>query len=648
MKKSDKFYPSADFQKQAYAGSFAEYQDLAKFVADNPEKFWSELADEYIDWFSAYESVLNSDEAPFYRWFDGGKLNASHLCVDRHLGKNGKHTALIWEAENGEVRKYSYEDLSKEVFRFARILKTEFGIKKGDRVVLYLPMIPEAIFAMLACARIGAIHAVVFGGFSAEVLGERIADTGAKLVITADGAFRHGKPYLLKPTVDKALKNLEQKKPKTLVIEHNHEPIDWIDNQDFSYGELNKKTSVRYLKPEVMDSEDVLFILHTSGSTGKPKGIVHSTAGYMLWAQYTSKMVFDLHDEDIFWCTADIGWITGHTYLVYGPLALGRTIVMYEGVLTYPDTGRPWRIIENHKVNAFYTAPTAIRMLHKDGADEPEKYDLSSLKVLGTVGEPIDPESWKWYYEKVGKNRCPIVDTWWQTETGGHLVSPLPGATPIKPGSATFPLPGIESEILDEKGHPVDLGQKGLLCITKPWPAMFRNVWNDPDRYKSTYFSIVKNGVPVYFSGDGAYVDKEGYTFVTGRVDDVINISGHRVGTAEVESVISSHPFVAEVAIVSRLDHLRGEQIVAFVILEADLETNILLTEINLLLKKDIGAIIKVERIIITSELPKTRSGKILRRLLRSIVRGEVSKVDISTIDNPEIVKAIESRLQGD
>ena len=359
-------------------------------------------------------------------------------------------------------------------------------------------------------------------------------------------------------------------------------------------------------------------------------------------------MVFDLHDEDIFWCTADIGWITGHTYLVYGPLALGRTIVMYEGVLTYPDTGRPWRIIENHKVNAFYTAPTAIRMLHKDGADEPEKYDLSSLKVLGTVGEPIDPESWKWYYEKVGKNRCPIVDTWWQTETGGHLVSPLPGATPTKPGSATFPLPGIESEILDEKGHPVDLGQKGLLCITKPWPAMFRNVWNDPDRYKSTYFSIVKNGVPVYFSGDGAYVDKEGYTFVTGRVDDVINISGHRVGTAEVESVISSHPFVAEVAIVSRLDHLRGEQIVAFVILEADLETNILLTEINLLLKKDIGAIIKVERIIITSELPKTRSGKILRRLLRSIVRGEVSKVDISTIDNPEIVKAIESRLQGD
>lgn len=640
----DVFPPNTQLQNQAYIRSLDDYWRLAEQAGSNPEAYWSSLADEFIDWFTPYRSVLDESQAPVYRWFDGGTLNVSYLCVDRHLEKRGDQTALIWEGESGETRSYTYKDIFEHVDKLAYLLRYEFGITKGDRVVLYMPMIPEAVFAMLACARLGAPHVVVFGGFSAEVLAERIDDTEAKLVITADGASRHGRPYLLKLTVDTALE-ASSVQPKVLVVEHNHETIPRTEGRDYRYGELLKRASKSQVEPEPMASEDPLFILHTSGSTGKPKGIVHSTAGYLLWAQYTTRNVFDLHDDDVFWCTADIGWITGHTYTVYGPLALGQTTMLYEGTPTYPDAGRFWKNIEKHGVTQFYTAPTAIRMLHKDGANEPAKYNLSSLKVLGTVGEPINPEAWRWYYEVIGGGRCPIVDTWWQTETGGHMISPLPGATPTKPGSATLPLPGIHAEVLDEHGEPVETGKKGLLCITKPWPSMLRTVWNGSGRYKETYFAQVKkNGVPVYFSGDGAYRDEDGYIVITGRVDDVINISGHRVGTAEVESIIASHPAVAEVAVVTRPDELRGEQIVAFVVLRPGetRETAELSMEVNKLLKKEISAMITVSTLVIVPGLPKTRSGKILRRILRSLARNEPLTTDISTLENPDIVTTIQ------
>jgi len=643
------FPPNQEFQEHAYIGSLDEYCRLAQHAEDEPEGFWKSLADEYITWFRPYGSVLNEKKAPFYSWFDGGKLNASYLCLDRHIEPKGEQIALIWEGESGETRKYTYKDIFEHVNKFAYLLRTEFKIAKGDRVVLYIPMIPEAIFAMLACARLGAPHVVVFGGFSAEVLKERIVDTDAKLVITADGASRHGKPYLLKPTVDMALESLE-KQPEVLVVEHNHEQVPWYEARDYWYNELIKKVSSETIEPEQMDSEDPLFILHTSGSTGKPKGIVHSTAGYMLWAQYTTKNVFDLHPGDVFWCTADIGWITGHTYTVYGPLALGQTTMIYEGTPTYPNAGRFWKNIEKHRVSQFYTAPTAIRLLHKDGATEPEKYDLSSLKVLGTVGEPINPEAWLWYYEEVGKKRCPIVDTWWQTETGGHMISPLPGAIPTIPGSATLPLPGIKAEILSEQGESVPDGEKGLLCITRPWPSMLRTVWNAPERYESTYFSTVKkSGKPVYFSGDGAYRDEHGYIVVTGRVDDVINISGHRVGTAEVESVVASHPAIAESAVVSQPDELRGERIVAFVVLNPDEKADepTLTLEVNKLLRKEISAMVNVSELMVVPGLPKTRSGKILRRILRSLARNEPLTADISTLENPTVVAEIQAIITG-
>ena len=641
------FPPNKEFQKHAYIGSLDEYNRLAQHAESNPEEFWKSLADKYITWFRPYDTVLNDSKAPFYCWFDGGRLNASYLCLDRHLEAKGDQTALIWEGESGETRKYTYKDIFVQVNKFAHLLRDEFKIAKGDRVVLYLPMIPEAAFAMLACSRLGAPHVVVFGGFSAEVLKERIVDTDAKLVITADGASRHGKPYLLKPTVDMALEPLE-KQPNVLVVEHNHEQVPWFEARDSWYNELIEKVSTEVIDPEQMDSEDPLFVLHTSGSTGKPKGIVHTSAGYMLWAQYTTKNVFDLHADDVFWCTADIGWITGHTYTVYGPLALGQTTMIYEGTPTYPDTGRFWKNIEKHRVSQFYTAPTAIRLLHKDGSTEPEKYDLSSLKVLGTVGEPINPEAWLWYYEEVGGGRCPIVDTWWQTETGGHMISPLPGAIPTVPGSATLPLPGIKAEILTEHGEPVPDGEKGLLCITRPWPSMLRTIWNAPERYESTYFSTVtKDGKPVYFSGDGAYRDEHGYIVVTGRVDDVINISGHRVGTAEVESVVAGHPAIAETAVVSQPDELRGERIVAFVVLSPNETVSAvnLTQEVNKLLRKEISAMVAVSEIIVVPGLPKTRSGKILRRILRALARKEPLTADVSTLENPDIVATIESIL---
>ena len=635
------YYPHKELFENPEFKNMCEYWEKVEEFEKDYEGTWAKLAREKIDWFEDFTTTLDESNAPFYKWFVGGKLNVSYQCIDRHLEKRKNKAAIIWEGDNGEKRIITYLELYREVNRFANLLKS-LGVKKGDRVVLYMPMIPEAAFAMLACARIGAIHSVVFGGFSAEALKDRIIDAKAKVVITADGAFRKGKPYMLKPTVDKALEGIDFVE-KVLVVERNNEDINWVSGRDVSYNDLivNQPDEC---EPEIMESEDPLFLLYTSGSTGKPKGVQHSQAGYILWAQLTMEWVFDVKDNDTYWCTADIGWITGHTYIVYGPLAAGATTLMFEGVLTYPDAGRGWKMIEEYKVNQFYTAPTAIRLLHKMGPEEPKKYDLSSLRILGTVGEPIDPAAWKWYYEVVGGGRCSIVDTWWQTETGGHMISPLPAATPIKPGSATFPLPGIFAEIIDEEGNKMPPHEKGLLCITKPWPSMIRTIWGDPERFIKSYFSTAKkDGKPVYFSGDGAIYDEDGYIWITGRVDDVINVSGHRLGTAEIEAAIKKHPHVAEVAVVGKPDEIKGESIFAYIVLKNDnlAEEMEIMKEINNIVKEEIGAIAKVDNFAFVPGLPKTRSGKVMRRILRAIAKGEPITQDTSTLEDPKVVEAI-------
>jgi acetyl-CoA synthetase len=644
-----KFYPNRELFKDANIKNFCEYEDLMRWAKEDYEGFWDYFAKEKLDWIEPYDKVLDESEAPFYKWFLGGKINVSAQCIDRHIKKRKNKAAIIFEGDRGDKQIITYLELYRNVNRFANLLKNEFGVKKGDRVVLYMPMIPESAYAMLACARIGAIHSVVFGGFSAEALRDRIEDAQAKVVITADGAFRKGKPYMLKPVVDSALKNGCKSVEKVLVIQRNMEDIIWIEGRDYSYNEIINSQADE-CKPEVMDSEDPLFLLYTSGSTGKPKGVQHSQAGYILWAQMTMEWVFDIKDNDTYWCTADIGWITGHTYIVYGPLASGATTVMFEGVPTYPDAGRAWQMVQEYKINQFYTAPTAIRVLHKLGENEPAKYDLSSLRVLGTVGEPIDPPAWKWYYDVVGGGRCSIVDTWWQTETGGHMISPLPGATPIKPACATFPLPGIMAEVINPDGTAVEAGEQGLLCITKPWPSMIRTIWGDPERFVKSYFGDAKkDGKPVYFSGDGAVVDEEGYITITGRVDDVINVSGHRMGTAEIESAIKKHPHVAEVAVVGRPDELKGESIFAYIVLK-DAEDSLgeeveLIKEINDVIAREIGNIAKADTIVVVDGLPKTRSGKVMRRILRSIAKGEPITQDISTLEDPTIVSKIENAV---
>ncbi len=636
------YYPNKGLFKNPAFKNMCEYNDKVREFEKDFEGTWAKLAREKINWFRLFDKTLDESDAPFYKWFTGGKLNVSYQCIDRHLQKRKNKAAIIWEGDNGEKRVITYLELYKEVNRFANLLKS-LGVKKGERVVIYMPMIPEAAFAMLACARIGAIHSVVFGGFSAEALKDRILDAEAKIVITADGAYRKGSPYMLKPTVDKALENINIVE-KVLVVERNHEDISWVENRDLSYNDLIQNQPSE-CEPEIMDSEDPLFLLYTSGSTGKPKGVQHSQAGYILWAQLTMEWVFDIKENDTYWCTADIGWITGHTYIVYGPLAAGATTIMFEGVPTYPDAGRAWKMIEDYRVNQFYTAPTAIRLLHKLDPEAPKRYDLNSLRILGTVGEPIDPAAWKWYYEVVGNNKCSIVDTWWQTETGGHMITPLPAATPIKPGSATFPLPGIFAEIIDENGNRMPQNEKGLLCITKPWPSMIRTIWKDPERFVKSYFSTAKkDGKPVYFSGDGAIYDKEGYIWITGRVDDVINVSGHRLGTAEIEAAIQNHPHVAEVAVVGRPDEIKGESIFAYIVLKEDenlAEELELMKDINELIKKEIGSIAKVDSFAFVPGLPKTRSGKIMRRLLRAIAKGEEITQDTSTLENPVIVEEI-------
>jgi len=644
------FQPNVEFAKNANIGSMDEYKALQNKAIENYEGFWGDYAKEKLDWIEPFTDVLDESNAPFVKWFDGGKLNVSTQCIDRHLDSRKNKAAIIFEGDRGDVQTITYLDLYKNVNRFANLLKEDFGVQKGDRVVIYMPMIPEAAYAMLACARIGAIHSIVFGGFSSEALKDRIEDAEAKVVITADGAYRKEKPYMLKPVVDAAIDDNSPVK-KVLVVERNHEDVTWKEGRDYSYNELIKNKST-HCKAEVMDSEDPLFLLYTSGSTGKPKGVQHNSAGYILWAQMTMEWVFDVKENDTYWCTADVGWITGHTYIVYGPLAMGATTVMFEGVITHPDAGRPWAMVENHRINQFYTAPTAIRVLHKMGEDEPKKYDLSSLKVLGTVGEPIDPPAWKWYYEEVGSSKCAIVDTYWQTETGGHIVSPLPGATPIKPACATLPLPGIIAEILDPAtGEKTEVGETGYMCITRPWPAQIRGVWGDEERYKKSYYGdVTKDGKAVYFTGDGARYDEDGYITITGRTDDVINVSGHRMGTAEVEAAIKKHANVAEVAVVGKPHELKGEGIFAYVVLKSDDGVADEVEEIkaiNSVIKKEIGNIAICDDMVFAPGLPKTRSGKIMRRILRSIAKGEAITQDISTLEDPSIVAKIETMVKG-
>lgn len=655
MTNENLYFPNEEFAKNANVKGMEQYQALQKKAHQDYEGFWGDFAREKIEWFKPFDTVLDESNAPFYKWFDGGEMNVSYQCIDRHLKTRKNKTAIIFEGDNGDKRTISYLQLSHEVNRASNMLKDIFHIEKGDRVVLYMPMIPESAIMMLACARIGAIHSVVFGGFSAEALRDRIEDAQAKLVITADGAYRKGKPYMLKNVVDEALQSRCECVQKVCVVERNNEDITWVAGRDYSYNELIKSQSSR-CEPTPMGSEEPLFLLYTSGSTGKPKGVQHSSAGYILWAQMTMEWVFDLKENDTYWCTADVGWITGHTYIVYGPLSAGATTVMFEGVPTYPDAGRCWAMVEEYQINQFYTAPTAIRLLHKTGEHEPEKYDLSSLRVLGTVGEPIDPMAWNWYFEKIGSSKCSIVDTYWQTETGGHVISPIAGVTPIRPACATLPLPGIMAEVIDVDGEPMPFGEKGFACITKPWPSMIRNIWGDPERFVKSYFGdCKKDGKPVYFTGDGAMVDEDGYITITGRVDDVINVSGHRIGTAEIESAVKKHPNVAAVAVVGKPHEIKGEGIFAYVVLKSvpmehkdevadEAET---MKEINKVLKKEIGAIALCDAIAFVPDLPKTRSGKIMRRILRSIAKGEAITQDTSTLEDPSIVTTIENIVNG-
>jgi len=627
----------ASSSDRAHINGMAEYEALCAQFNDDFTGTWKRLARSNLFWQHPFTRVLDERRAPFYRWFDDGMLNVSENCLDRHLHDgHGERTAIIWEGEDGTVRRISYRTLLDDVCRAANGLRA-LGIKCGDRVVIYMPMIPEAAVAMLACARIGATHSVVFGAFSAHALRDRIEDTGAKLVITADGGRRRGAVHALKPNVDDALAEGCASVERVLVVKHSHNEVAWDDARDLDWHRhLNQQSSA--CEAELLEAEHPLFILYTSGSTGKPKGIVHSTAGYLLWAQLTMQWSFDFHaDSDVFWCTADIGWITGHTYSIYGPLACGGTTMMYEGVPTFPDAGRIWKICEDHGVSIFYTAPTAIRALIKAGDQWPERHDLSGLRVLGTVGEPINPEAWMWYHDTIGGGRCPIVDTWWQTETGGHMITPLPFATTLKPGSATKPLPGIFAQVLDSKGETITDGG-GLLALTKPWPSMLRGIWGDDQRYVDTYWHHF-NG-QYYFAGDGARIDSDGDFWIMGRVDDVLNVSGHRLGTMEVESALVSHPAVAEAAVVGRPDAIKGESIFAFVVLKQQGDVALKATLCNHV-AHEIGPIAKPDTIRFANSLPKTRSGKIMRRLLRDIAADKTIHQDVSTLEDTNVVEQL-------
>jgi acetyl-CoA synthetase len=643
------FSPSLDFVQQANLQGWPDYQKWTQAFENDFEGTWRQLALEHLVWKKPFQSVLNETQAPFFKWFEDGVLNASYNCLDRHVAQGrGKKIALTFESDDGQVKQVSYQELLSLVSQLANGLRQQ-GIKKGDRVIIYLPMSVECVAAVQACARIGAIHSVVFAGFSAKSLRDRIIDIGANLIITADGQYRGGKNIPLKPVVDEALTDSQTLcVKKVIVYQRTQDPIIWFNHRDIWLHELinNQPT---FCEPEWVEAEHPLFVLYTSGSTGTPKGIQHSTGGYLLWTTLMMKWVFDLKTTDQFWCTADIGWITGHSFVCYGPLSAGASEVIFEGIPTYPDASRFWRMIEKHQVTTFYSSPTAIRSLVKassqDPSAHPQHFNMPSLRLLACAGEPISPETWLWFYEHVGKSRCPIMDTFWQTETGGPMISPLPGVTDLIPGSCTLPLPGIMAAIVDETGSELPKGQGGLLVVKRPWPSMIRNIWNNPDRFKNGYFPADLGG-KLYLAGDGAIQDqKTGYFRITGRIDDVLNVSGHRIGTMEIESSLVSNSKIAEAAVVGCPDEVTGEAIVAFVVLKGSYppehQQKDLEKELKAWVAKQLGAIFKLKEIRFGEALPKTRSGKIMRRLLRSIARGEPITQDISTLENPQVLEQL-------
>lgn len=630
------FNPSPEFSRKAYIKNLEEYRNIYESSVKDPASFWEELADQ-LSWYKKWKNVYSWDpDKVICKWFEGGKLNASYNCLDRHLSTRGKKIAIIWEGDGGDTATYTYEQLYDEVCKFANVLKKR-GIKKGDRVAIYLPMIPQLVISMLACARIGAIHNVVFAGFSADALHERVNDSACKMVITADASFRAGKTIPLKENVDRALadNNVES----VIVYDRAGTNITMKKGRDLWWHDEIKNAGSD-CEPEEMDAEDPLYILYTSGSTGKPKGVLHTTGGYLLYVLQTFKWIFDYRDEDIFYCTADIGWVTGHSYIVYGPLAAGATEVMFEGVPNYPKPDRFWELVEKYSVTIFYTAPTAIRALERSGDQWPKGRDLSSLRLLGTVGEPINPEAWMWYHNLIGNKRCPIVDTWWQTETGGVLITPLPGATPLKPGSATFPFPGIEPMVVKPDGTMAAVNEGGQLVIKKPWPGMMRTVYGNHERFKEKYFTAFPG---LYQTGDSARKDEDGYYWIMGRIDDVIKVSGHRLGTAEIESSLVSNPSVSEAAVVGYPHDIKGEAIYAFTTLKEGIEKSVeLKAELVEHVRKTIGPIAKPEKLQFADSLPKTRSGKIMRRILRKIAAGDVNDLgDTSTLADPSVVDVL-------
>ena len=635
LQESRMFPPPKGFAEAARIKSFDEYERLYAEAAADPEAFWAKQAED-LHWFKKWDTVLEWNE-PFAKWFVGGKLNIAYNCLDRHLETSRKNkAAIIWEGETGEIKTITYLQLHQEVSRFANVLKA-LGVETGDRIALYMPLVPALAVAMLACARIGATHTVIFGGFSADAIRDRVNDGQCKLIVTADGGYRRGSEIRLKDIVDEAAANCPTVK-HVVVYQRTGSKISMKPGRDHWWHELTKTVGAE-CPAEPLDSEHPLYILYTSGTTGKPKGILHTTGGYLTQVAYTTKLVFDLKDNDIYWCTADIGWVTGHSYVVYGPLACGATVFMYEGAPNHPAQDRFWDMIERHKINILYTAPTAIRAFIKWGEQYPLKHDLSSLRLLGTVGEPINPEAWMWYHEVIGKGRCPIVDTWWQTETGAIMISPLPGATPTVPGTATRPLPGIIIDIVTKAGVSVGENEGGYLVIKYPWPSMLRTLWGDDDRYKEAYWSEIPHN---YFAGDGARRDKFGYYWIMGRVDDVINVSGHRLGTAEVESALVSHEAVAEAAVVGRPHDLKGQAISAFVTLEGGRKGgDELKDELRAHVAKEIGALAKPDDIRFTDALPKTRSGKIMRRLLREIAAGGAVAGDVTTLEDFSVLEKL-------
>lgn len=630
-----KFNPKKSFSKNAYIKSFSQYKRAYEKSIKAPEKFWAKIAEELF-WFKKWNKVLKW-KAPHSKWFAGGKINVTYNCLDRNVANHRKNkVALFFEGEPGDTKSLTYHQLYIEVNKFANVLK-KLGVKKGDRVCIYLPMIPEAVISMLACARIGAVHSVIFGGFSSQALVDRITDAEASMVITADGANRRGTIVHLKKNVDEAIPKCPSVK-NVIVVRRCNCDYNWNEFMDKWYHEEMEGAN-EYCAPEKLDSEHPLFILYTSGTTGKPKGILHTTGGYSVQTYITTKYIFDIKDDDVFWCTADVGWVTGHSYVVYGPLQNGATVLLYEGAPNHPHPDRFWQLIDKYKVTIFYTAPTAIRAFIKWGNHWVEKYKLDSLRLLGTVGEPINPEAWMWYNKNIGKEKCPIVDTWWQTETGAIMISPFPGATPAKPGSGTLPFFGIEPEVVDKRGNKVSKGNGGLLVIKKPWPAMLRTIYKDDERYRKQYWSEFPG---IYFTGDGARCDKDGYFWVMGRVDDVLNVSGHRLGTAEIESALVAHPKVAEAAVVGKPDEIKGSAVCAFVTLEgSQIPTEDLKSELKEWVAKEIGALARPDEIRFSDMLPKTRSGKIMRRLLRELAHSGEVKGDVTTLEDFSVLEKL-------